>query len=502
MATNAADDVVGRVHLAPSPELVKSLGANHTLESALADLVDNSVDAKATSVSIRLLTRQDRLVQVEVLDNGRGMSSQGIDEAMTVGRRRAYSETDLGHFGVGLKAASFGHSEVLTVWSTSAGPESVGRRIRRAEFAKDFTCEVLSPIVAAEHAARRAAVTGGALGTSVVWTVMRNVYGGSDRGEAAEWLDKRKDSLRLHLGLTFHRLLTDGRLQIDVLVDELSESLDGIAVEVLPIDPFGYGVSGHPGYPKQLTVMSGDEQFTMTCHMWPGKSDVTGFRLGTKSGEDSQGFFIYRNDRLLQTGGWADIATTQRTRQLARVLLDDTRAVGKFLTMNPEKSGLRFEPNFHDAVHHATAQDGTSFADYLNDAESVYVESRKRKRGRKPMIEPGKGFAPGVRKTLDAELSFRPGPPLDLKWRPMPDGEFLDVDFTNRTLWLNKRYRQLLVSGHGGLNDAPLLKAALYLLTHEVFEGLALGSMDKDHIALWKSVLGAAVAAEDRMRGE
>ena len=70
--SDPAGDVVERIQLAPDAGLVKSLGANHTLESAIADLVDNSIDAGATKVSVRLLTRDDRLAQVEVLDNGQG----------------------------------------------------------------------------------------------------------------------------------------------------------------------------------------------------------------------------------------------------------------------------------------------------------------------------------------------------------------------------------------------------------------------------------------------
>ena len=79
-------------------------------------------------------------------------------------------------------------------------------------------------------------------------------------------------------------------------------------------------------------------------------------------------------------------------------------------------------------------------------------------------------------------------------------GEFLDVDLPTKTLWLNSRYRTLFAPEGGSLNDAPVMKALLYLLTHHVFEGQHLGARDKDDIALWKSVLGAAVLAEEQMR--
>ena len=57
------------------------MGTHHTFESAIADLVDNCIDAEATRVSVRLLTKDDRLVQVEVVDNGKGMDADRADKA-------------------------------------------------------------------------------------------------------------------------------------------------------------------------------------------------------------------------------------------------------------------------------------------------------------------------------------------------------------------------------------------------------------------------------------
>lgn len=499
---NTGDDVVRRITLAPDAGLVNSLGANHTLESAIADLIDNSIDAQATSVSVRLLTRSDRLTQVEILDNGKGMDDSAIDAAMTIGHRRDYHEGDLGHFGMGLKAASFGHSDVLTVWSSKYGATPVGRRIRRADFSRDFTCEVLSADAAAGRGDERQIVLDSAEGTSVIWTDVRNTYRGRSAEEARRWLAIRNDALRAHLGVTFHRLLADEKLQIDVLVDELDEVLAGPGIPVMPINPFGYAQSGHPDYPKNLIVETGDTRVRLACHIWPAKSDVTGFRIGGKPGEQFQGFYIYRNSRLLQIGGWSATANPSPARQLARVALEETDAIGNLLIMNPEKSGLKFEPLFHDAIGRAVTSDGTTFVKYLQDAEAIYADANKRKRQRKPVIKPDKGFAPAIRKKIGSELPFIEGDSIDLKWRRMSDADFFDVDLPSKTLWLNNRYRSLFAPNGGSLNDAPMLKALMFLLTHHVFEGQHLGARDKDEIALWKSILGAAVVAEARIRGE
>ena len=498
----SGQDVVETIRLKPDAGLVKGLGTHYSLESAIADLVDNCLDAGATKVAIRLLTDNDRLVQVEVIDNGRGMDAAAADNAMTLGHRRVYAANDLGHFGIGMKAASFGHADVLTVWASTSGASPVGRRIRRTDFSKDFSCEILTADAATEAESHRKTITGSGHGTSVVWSELRGAYHGANTDEARTWMANTERSLRSHLGVTFHRLIAKHVLDIEILVDEIQYADEGIGTPVRAIDPFGYASSGHPDYPKTIVAESQGQRVALQCHIWPPKVDIPGFRIMGKSGERFQGFYIYRNDRLLQVGGWSQVANPSVQRQLARVVLDDETAIGSFLTMNPEKAGLRFEPIFRDALAHARAADGTTFDAYLKAAEACYAEGNRRVSKRKPVITPKKGFAPKLRRAIELELPLLRSDSVNLQWKRLPDGEFIDVDFASSTLWINSRYRHLFAPERGSLNDAPLVKALLFLLTHEVFEGSHLGPKDKDNILLWRAILGAAVEAEEEMRGE
>jgi len=495
-------DVVDTIKLKPDAGLVKSLGAHHTLESAIADLVDNCLDAEATRISIRLLTEDDRLVQVEVVDNGKGMDADAADKAMTLGHQRAYGDKDLGHFGIGMKAASFGHSDVLTVWSSKYGAIPVGRRIRRTDFSRDFSCERLSPDAAASAQEVRKTQVDLQWGTTIVWSGLRSTYRGANVEEARTWMTQTELKLRSHLGVTFHRLITKNLLEIDIVVDELEYADDAIGTPVRPIDPFGYATSGRPGYPKTIMATSGSEEVALQCHIWPPKTDIPGFRMQGKSGDRFQGFYIYRNDRLLQVGGWSDVANHSLQRQLARVVIDDGSAIGNLLTMNPEKAGLRFEPRFRDALGGAKAHDGTTFDQFLADAEDSYKTANKRVMRRHPVITPDRGFAPAVRKQIEAELGFKKSDTLEIRWTRMAEGQFFDIDFGNSALLLNQRYRYLFAPTGGSLNDAPVIKALMFMLTHHIFEGTNLGPKDKDNVTLWHAILGAAVEAEEEMRGE
>ncbi|WP_067885342.1 ATP-binding protein [Nocardia vaccinii] len=498
----ADTDVVDIIRLEPDAGLVKSLGAHHTFESAIADLVDNCLDAEATRISIRLLTKDDRLVQVEVVDNGKGMDGAAADKAMTLGLQREYSDNDLGHFGVGLKAASFSRSDVLTVWSSKRGAVPVGRRIRKADFSKDFSCERLSEEAATLAQEKRSLTIDYLWGTTIVWSGLRSTYRGANVEEARAWMAETERKLRSHLGVTFHRLIEKNLLEIDIVVDELEYANEAIGTPVKAIDPFGYPSSGRPGYPKLIVASAGDHRVALRCHIWPVKTDIPGFRIQGTSGEKFQGFYIYRRDRLLQVGGWSDVANQSRQRQLARVVIDDASAIGGLLTMNPEKAGLRFEPRFRDALGRAEATDGTTFDQFLADAEDTYKTGNKRVSKRQPVITPGRGFAPAVRKQVMIELGVKKFERLDVRWTRMAEGQLFDIDFNDSTLLLNQHYRSLFAPGGGSLNDAPVLKALIFLLTHQIFEGSYLGAKEKDNLALWSAILGAAVEVEKEMRGE
>ena len=250
---------------------------------------------------------------------------------------------------------------------------------------------------------------------------------------------------------------------------------------------------------KKMSAIYRDRSLDIQCYIWPGKSHLDGFKLNGEGGVNVyQGFYFYRNGRLLQVGGWNQVFVADREHQLARVAIDIDDSWAGHLRMNPEKSSVTMDADFQDAIGKATAEDGKTFWIFLDDAREVYKRSRKRNAKRPKMITPGKGIHPALRHALDDELEYLPDEdPFDIRWKPIPGETFLEVDRERRTLWLNKRYRSLFTGdSYGSLNDAPLLKGLLYLLVQEVFKGSYLGPRDKDSIDLWQQVLTAAARAE------
>ena len=106
-------DVERVVSLEPDPSILNAIGRGHTLTSAIADIIDNSLDAGAERINVRFLVRRDEVVGLRIRDDGRGMSSFELQNAMTLGKRSlvlvsllfvviAVASVFVGHFGFGL----------------------------------------------------------------------------------------------------------------------------------------------------------------------------------------------------------------------------------------------------------------------------------------------------------------------------------------------------------------------------------------------------------------
>lgn len=484
----------------PDPSITSAIGRHHSLSTAVTDLVDNALDAGAGHVSIRFVLVAGRPVSLLVIDDGCGMDDAGIDGAMTYARRREYGAGDLGHFGIGLKAASLSQADVLRVWSRRFGAPAVGRGLRRETLDTGPLVESYSTADASERLDTVDAGFPLPTGTIVEWLDVRAYLSSPDPTEQTEWLESAVRDLRTHLGLTLHRILVRGTLV--VTIEEFEDAHGtGIPRTVEPIDPFPTlpPVVVDPG---RLTLTLPNGLSSVRPRLWPahGRNDP-GFALGGRSPLDTQGLYVYRRDRLLQAGGWNGLVSPSPELKFARVAVDLDGALEPHVTVNPEKSGVTFDATVSEALHNACTGDGSTFADFLDEARTGARESRRRKRRPVTLVEPVSGLPPAVIAACAEETTFdRVEQPIDIRWSFLRDDEVFRVDKDTRKLSLNQTYRERIVGAPSrNPHDAPVVKTLLLLLLSDHFRGPGLGISQRQHLDAWQQILLAAVRAQPAM---
>lgn len=250
------------------------------------------------------------------------MDDASLEEAMRLGARdpRAVRAVrDLGRFGLGLKTASFSQARVLTVASRKFDGPVVCLRWDLDAIGDEPTAEwplfegpspgseaLISPLGCVKH------------GTIVIWEYLDRIV--SDGFQASDMIDLI-DRVETHIAMTFHRLMsTDGTLKI---------SINGKPVK--PWDPF---MTGHPGKaletPEYRILHATDVK--VQCHVLPHRDMLSSSEHERAAGPagwiQQEGFYVYRNRRLLLAGGWLGLGDGGRqwprdeAHRLARIRLD------------------------------------------------------------------------------------------------------------------------------------------------------------------------------------
>ncbi len=108
------------VDITPDKSLIKKLGlVGYRTEQAVAELIDNAIDARLDDTGTISVILHFRLGQIEVSDDGCGMDSEGLREALTVAKETKKGK--LGQFGLGLKSACSSLGKAFTIRTTVPG---------------------------------------------------------------------------------------------------------------------------------------------------------------------------------------------------------------------------------------------------------------------------------------------------------------------------------------------------------------------------------------------
>lgn len=286
---------MGERILNPNPcSTIKALMCmGYDFKSAIADIIDNSIDANSTEIVITPVWNEGD-PYVLIRDNGTGMSKEELSVAMSLGANATTikrSEMALGKFGYGLKSASFSQCKKLTVISRQADSlyqlswdiDEVERRNEWVVFDKRTSKAI-------EHARQELCKTG----TVVVWEGMYRLLDDlNDLPEQEEYFYAKIEELSHHLEVTYHKFLDEGLISIKVGCSELKGW-----------NPFKYAIKK---YPTEQIQYPGGGKVQISAFLLKHHSNLLPEQLKELEGTNwvkNQGIYVYRNKRLIDQLQW------------------------------------------------------------------------------------------------------------------------------------------------------------------------------------------------------
>ena len=326
----------------PAKALLTGLRAiGYSFSTAVADIIDNSISALATEIKIY----SDPLAEepyFAILDNGYGMNSKELDNAMLPGSDRENKddgEIELGRFGLGLKSASLSQCREFTVASKKFGKiraMSFDLDVIEAEnklLLKQLNDEEIEELPIINELEKYET------GTLVIWTKFDKIEGSARNFE---------DSFRTvvaeskkHVEFVFHRFYN----QIEIFYNNK---------RIERRDPFLLDSIGRQQTGRTTTINVDGSNIVVIPYTLPFANTLTQEEkalLGNpKSIYDEQGFYLYRNKRLISWGSWMRMGIRSELNKLARIQIDIPSTLDSVWTLDVKKSSAKIPDKIKERI--------------------------------------------------------------------------------------------------------------------------------------------------------
>lgn len=325
----------------------------YNFRTAAADIIDNSIAANADEVHVRISMTAEGRKFVYFADNGDGMDASGVHNALRYGAPVRENQASLGKFGLGLKTASSSVCRRFTVISRKSSDAPLVKLAWDLDHVEDTgKWEMLrEPLEAHEREAWEELC--GEKGTLVVWSkcdrLLSKTYDEPGGAREQQAIKRLRVSLTDHLGLIYHRFLdTKDTRQRDVTITVNDEP-------VLPWNPFypekSEQVLSETQQLIEITSTDGKSDGKATIRAWilPHSSTLTDEeKTKARVSNRGQGFYIYREGRLINEGGWLGVFGSQGTFEphmsLLRIEFDFSHDLDDAFYVDVKKSRILFDP--------------------------------------------------------------------------------------------------------------------------------------------------------------
>jgi len=292
-------------------ETFRAIGYN--IETAVADIIDNSISANAKNIWINFEWKGSK-TWLAIKDDGSGMNDSELIQAMRPGSKNPLqerNEKDLGRFGLGLKTASFSQARKLTVISKKADYKSVYWTWDLDFVNKTGNWDLIKYLPNENLEKEISEFTSG---TIVLWNDIDRVVKDFTQ-EDNKALDKfllTMEQVKKHLAMVFHKFIEKNKINIffqDKKVTAWNPFLmDENATQIFPEERIQNGSVKIEGFVLPHKSKISEEKFK--------------YAEGVKGWNEQQGFYIYRNERLLLAGDWLGLFRKEEHYKLTRIQIE------------------------------------------------------------------------------------------------------------------------------------------------------------------------------------
>lgn len=303
MDFSSDDDTGDFEDCSPRPDaLIYSLRAfGYSLPMAIADLIDNSITAQADNVWITY-SWNGGTPWVKITDDGYGMTEAQLHEAMRLGSRSPIEQRDsedLGRFGLGLKTASFSQCMLFSV-CTRYSSEDISARYWDLDYVQRSSKWSLGILTRQEIINKFQEVSNLTHGTSVLWQNLDKMIdeASNEKEREKSFLEKFLE-VKKYLEMVFHQYLSGRKRKVNIFVG---------TAKCEPWDPY---LLRNEFTMELSTERYEDDRITVMPYVLPHVSKRSEFEseagAGLKGWNSQQGFYVYRNGRMIVSGGYLDL---------------------------------------------------------------------------------------------------------------------------------------------------------------------------------------------------
>ena len=349
----SAQDILEAYDNPPNPErVIEGLrDTGYDFNTAIADIVDNSIAAEATQIDILVNMDPNNEITVYIADNGIGMNLPQLINAMKYGSDRRPDPNSLGKFGLGLKTASTSFCRKLSL--ISKGDDN---QLRKVQWDLDYVAvngwKLKSLPVSDDEVEIFEQTAGDGRGTVVVWENNDRLFMKEyqQKSAAQKALDKKMEKLRFHLSAVYQRFLDVGYANAPNVAITLNNK------PVLPWDPFCIGEANSEllvSSPYRVTMPNGQtSSFTLKAYAIP-RTDTYSSKEAEKSARvstDYMGFYIYRENRLIHYGDWLNMFVKDPHDSLLRIDFSFDHTLDDALNVDIKKSKIQLNEQIYTHI--------------------------------------------------------------------------------------------------------------------------------------------------------